>query len=109
MDQSLISLNIPLLQILEKPPPLPDKLEETKAGVVILNMDLEVLGEVFDPLTQQGNLHLRRSGIGVMESKLLNNSLFLLLNNPHVNPVCFAPLPLSTIASSILLHPCKAE
>ncbi len=58
MDQVLISWKIFFPQILEKSPPLPNKLEETEAGVVILDMDLEMLREVYDSLTQQCNLYL---------------------------------------------------
>jgi hypothetical protein len=56
MDQALISWKILFPQILEKSPPLPNEFEETEAGVVILDMDLEMLREVCDSLTQQGNL-----------------------------------------------------
>ena len=45
MDQTLISLEVLVSQIFEKSPPLPDELEETEAGMVILDMDLEVLRE----------------------------------------------------------------
>ncbi len=58
MDQALISWKILFPQILEKSPPLPNEFEETEAGVVILDMDLEMLREVCDSLTQQGNLYL---------------------------------------------------
>jgi hypothetical protein len=89
MDQTLVSLVIVLFEIIEKPPPLPYEHEETPAGVVILHMYLEVLCEMIDALTEQGNLHLRRSGIGFMEFELPNNLLPLLLSNPHVSSVRF--------------------
>jgi len=78
MDQTLISLEVLVSQIFEKSPPLPDELEETEAGMVILDMDLEVLREVLNPLTYQGNLYLRRTGIGRMDPILINDPLFLL-------------------------------
>jgi hypothetical protein len=58
MDQGLISWIILFPQILEKSSPLPNEFEKTEAGVVILYMDLEMLREVFNSLTQQGNLYL---------------------------------------------------
>lgn len=89
MDQTLISLEVLVSQIFEKSPPLPDELEETEAGMVILDMDLEVLREVLNPLTYQGNLYLRRTGIGRMDPILINDPLFLLLSDPHVFSVRF--------------------
>ncbi len=52
MDQALISLVIVFLEIIEEPPPLPYKFQEAPAGVVILNMNLEVLCEVLNTLTE---------------------------------------------------------
>ncbi len=89
MDQILISLEVLVSQIFEKSPPLPDKLEETEAGMVILNVDLEVLREVLNPLAYQGNLYLWRTGIGRMNPILINNPSFLLLSDPHVFSVRF--------------------
>ena len=87
MDQASVSLVIVLLEIVEKPPSLAYKHEEAPAGVVILNMNLEVLREMIDALAEQRNLHLRRAGIGLMDSELLNNLFPVLLSNPHVSSV----------------------
>ncbi|MFQ5656629.1 MAG: hypothetical protein ACE5G5_03745 [Candidatus Methylomirabilales bacterium] len=57
--------------------------------MVILNMDLEVLREVLNPFAYQGNLYLRRTGIGRMDPKLINDPSFLLLSDPHVFSVRF--------------------
>lgn len=51
--------------------------------MMIFCMDLEVLGKVFDALTQQRHLHFRGAGIALMKSKLLYYPFFLLLSNPH--------------------------
>jgi len=58
MDHTLISLVIVLLEIIEKPPSLSDKLEEAPAGVMILHMDLEVPRQIVDALTEQRDLNL---------------------------------------------------
>lgn len=84
MDQGLISLVIVFLEIIEKPPPLSHEFQEAPAGVVILDMNLEVLREVLNALTEQSYLHLRRAGICLMESELLNHLSLLHLSNPHV-------------------------
>ncbi len=83
MDQTSVSLIIVFLEIIEKPPSLAYKHEEAPAGVVILYVNLEVLREVINALAEQGNLYLRRAGIGLMESELLNDFFPLLLSNPH--------------------------
>lgn len=83
MDQALISLVIAFLEIIEQPPSLSYELKETAARVMILDMDLKVLGEVLNTLTQQGYLNLRRAGILLMELELLNDPVLLFLSNSH--------------------------
>ena len=51
--------------------------------MVIFRMGLEVLGKIFNALTQQRNLHFRGAGIALMKSELLYYPFFLLLSNPH--------------------------
>jgi hypothetical protein len=48
----LVSFEIGFLKILKKPSPLTNELEETKTGMMILNVDLEVLRKVGNALTQ---------------------------------------------------------
>ena len=86
-DQTSISLVIGLLEIIEEPPPLPYQHEKPPAGVVILDMDLEMLREVIDALTEQGDLNLRGARIGLMESELLNQLFPRLLSDPHLSSV----------------------
>ena len=51
--------------------------------MVIFRMGLEVLGEIFNALAQQRNLHFRGAGIALMKSELLYYPFFLLLSTPH--------------------------
>lgn len=60
-----------------------DKLQEAASGMVILNMNLEVLGEMFDALAEQRHLHLRRAGVRLVKPELLHDYLTLWLSNPH--------------------------
>jgi hypothetical protein len=87
LDQASISLEIIFSEIIEKPSPLADQLEESAAGVVILHVDLEVLREVFDALAQQGYLNLRRASIALMKFELLNNFFSFRLSNSHLSSV----------------------
>jgi hypothetical protein len=87
LDQTSISLVVVFSEIIEQPSPLPYQLEETPAGVVILHVDLEVLREVIDALTQQCNLNFRGASIGLMDSELLNDVFSFRLSNPHLSSV----------------------
>ena len=52
--------------------------------MVILDMNLEVPGEVVDTLTHQGDLHFRRASIRLMNPELLDDFLPVRLSNSHV-------------------------
>jgi hypothetical protein len=91
LDQALIPFEIAFLQIIEKPPPLPYQLQEAPTGMVILDMNLEVPGEVVDTLTQQGYLHFGRASIRLMNPELLDDCLPVRLSNSHL----FSALSLS--------------
>ena len=41
--------------------------------MMIFSMNLEVLGKIFDALTQERDLHFRRAGIALMDPELLDN------------------------------------
>ena len=109
LDQTSISLVIVFPEIIEKPSPLTYQLEETPAGVVILDVDLEVLREMIDALAQQGNLNFRRARIGLMEFEMVNNFFSLGLSNPHLSSVHHLSFFFSCHFSIILLCCCKAE
>ena len=53
--------------------------------MVVLHMDLEVLGEMLDALTEQGNLHFGRAGVRRMNPELLDSLLFLRFSNSHIS------------------------
>lgn len=51
-DEALVSPEIVVLEIIQKPSSLPDELQKTTAGVVIFQMGFEVAGQMFDPLAE---------------------------------------------------------
>lgn len=78
--------------------------------MVIFNMNLEVLGEMIDALTQECNLHFRRAGVRLMKPELLHDSVSLFLSNSHI----FSALLLSLsfcfdVLSTIRTMACKAK
>jgi hypothetical protein len=65
-------------KVIEQPSPLPDEHEESATGMVILLVGLEMLGEVVDPLGEDGHLHIRRAGILLMPLELFDDLLLFL-------------------------------
>jgi hypothetical protein len=63
-DQALVPIEVAPAQVVEKATALTDELEQPPAGMMILDVSLEVLGEVTDPCTQQRYLYFRRTRIG---------------------------------------------
>lgn len=85
-----------------------DKLQEAASGMVILNVSLEMLGEMLNTLAEQRDLHLRRAGVRLMKPKLLHDYLTLWLSNPHKSPLFFSLfLLIEEIFTTLKCH-CKA-
>src|SRR4029078_5568084 len=72
-DELWVALRVLLLQVVEQASALPDQLQQAAARVVILRVGLEVLGQVVDALAQDGYLHFRRAGIGLVSAVGPNN------------------------------------
>ena len=53
--------------------------------MVILNMNLEVPGEMIDALAQQRNLHFGRAGVRLMDPELLDYNFFLRFSDSHIS------------------------
>jgi hypothetical protein len=72
-DDGSVSLDVVVLQVIQKATALADEHEEPAATVVVLLVDLEMLGQVLDTTGEQCDLHLRRTSVGLMEAKLVND------------------------------------
>jgi hypothetical protein len=90
LNQALVSVEIAILEIIQKPSSLADKLQEPAPGMVILNVNLEVLGQVLDALAEQRYLHLGRAGVRLMKPELLHYYLTLWLSNSHISAFLFS-------------------
>jgi hypothetical protein len=75
--------------------------------MMIFSMNLEVLGKIFDALTQERDLHFRRAGIALVDPELLDDPLLLLWSNSHVSAFSLFPCLIS-IFSNIVTCYCKA-
>jgi len=58
LDDPTVPFDVFSLQVIQEAPTLTDQLQQSSARVVILLVHLEVIREVSDPLTQEGNLNL---------------------------------------------------
>src|SRR5947207_1186438 len=70
VDEGPVALEALLLEIVEQPAALTDDLEQPAARVVILRVGLEVLGQVVDPLRQERDLDLGRTGVAFVGREL---------------------------------------
>ena len=76
-DNGTIPLDVDLCQVVEKVSPLADHFQEAAAGVMVLLVDAQVIGEVVDSLGENGDLHFGRARVALMARILLDNfSLF---------------------------------
>lgn len=63
------------LEIPKQSPALADHHEQTPPAVMVLLVDLQVFREVIDPLGEQRNLNLRRTGVRGMRAIFVYNRL----------------------------------
>ena len=77
-DQGLIPRRIVSREVVEQATSLAHQLHQPAPGMVILEVGLEVLGELSDALRQDGDLNLGRAGIAFVLSKLRDELLPLL-------------------------------
>jgi hypothetical protein len=78
LDDRAISFDVLLLEIIEEMAPLPNELQKPPAGMVILHVGLEMLGQIADPFAQDGDLYLWRPGVRGVPLVSLNDSFLLL-------------------------------
>ena len=72
-DECPVSLDIVTPEIIEQSPATTHKHEQAAAGVMILAVGLQVLGQVFDAPRQQCYLHFGRSGISTVSPVFANS------------------------------------
>jgi hypothetical protein len=69
LNHSFVAIRSRALEVIEQFPPPSNHLEQSAAGGMILDVALEVFGELIDPLGQQGDLHIRASRIFFVHPK----------------------------------------
>ena len=72
-DQGPVPLHVLFLEVPKQSPTLTDHHEQASPTVMILLMGLQMVGEVIDPLSEQRNLDLRRTGVRGMRAIFVYN------------------------------------
>ena len=67
IERRLVSRSRGALEIIKQPATACDHLEQAAPGGVILEVRLEMLGEVIDAFGQNGDLHVRAAGIFLVQ------------------------------------------
>jgi len=76
LDQPLVTAVFGALQIIQNLAPLRHELQQPAPRVVVFDMCFEVLRQIIDPLRQEGNLHLGRTGIARFDGIRLDKLRF---------------------------------
>jgi hypothetical protein len=72
-DDLAVTISVDLLQVVQQPTTLAHKHEEATARTVIFLMGLEMFRQLANPFTQDCDLNLWTSGVGIMCTELLDN------------------------------------
>src|SRR5690606_21965798 len=83
LDQRAVAVLVLLLDVVEKRTALRHELQETTTGMVVLRVGLEVLGQIVDPLGQNGDLHLGGAGIACLLGEFFHQRGLALSRNRH--------------------------
>src|SRR5205823_429152 len=73
LDQIRIAVGVLTLQVIQQAAPLADELQQPAAGVMILRMRLEMVGEVIYSLTEEGDLDFGGTRVAVVRSIAADN------------------------------------
>ena len=79
------------LQVIQQTAAFADQLQQATPGCVILLVGLEMLGQFANPLTQNRNLDLRRTGVRIVGAEAFNQVVFFAV----ASTACVTPLVFS--------------
>lgn len=83
--QIVVGLGVFALEIFHQAAAFADFLDETSAGGEIFLMAFQVFGEILDLFGENGDLDLRRTGVGCMGLELFNDALLFVLRKHRVS------------------------
>jgi hypothetical protein len=82
-DERAVALDVGALEIAQQTPALADEHEQPAAGVMVLLVRTQVLGELVDPAREQRDLHLGRPGVALGTAVLADQLLLLFRRQTH--------------------------
>ena len=85
-DDGTVSFDVVLEEIVEELSSLTDHLLHTSAGMVVLGVLLEMLGELGDSLGEDGDLNLGRAGVAFVYCEFFDDALLGFLCDHGVSP-----------------------
>jgi len=65
----LIARQVGLMEIIQQTPALPDHFQQATPGTVVLDVLLQMLGQVINSLGQKGDLHVRGACVLIVKLK----------------------------------------
>ena len=90
LRNGLIPTHIGILEVIQQPTPLANHHQKTTAGAMVFLVLLQMFRQVINPLREQRDLHIGRTGITVMQLKSLNrlrlrfhSSISIVINSVH--------------------------
>src|SRR5882672_3819497 len=72
-DDALVTFKVLALQVIQQPAAFADHLDQSEARVIVLGMGPEMVGQLLDPLGEDGDLDLRGACIRVVRAKIVDD------------------------------------
>jgi hypothetical protein len=73
-----VSLDVIFLDVVEQASAPPNQHEQPSAGMVVLFVDLQMLGQILNAMGEQSNLDFGAAGVGIMQFIFFDQLLFVL-------------------------------
>src|SRR5947209_6848990 len=98
-DQRAVGIGVARLEVVQQLAPPRDHAEQAAAGVMILDVTLEVVGKAIDARGQKRDLHFRRTRVAL--GPLVIGDYFRLVGNRDGH--CVDPYLLSTLGKTAII------
>jgi hypothetical protein len=83
LENLAVALDFCALEVFEESATLADQAQQSAAGVVVLDVGLEVIGQPVDPLREERDLHLGGSGVAVVTPVSIDQGLLPVGRHGH--------------------------
>src|SRR5438128_894289 len=83
LDEIRVALRVFAFEVVEKTAAFADKHQQATAGMVVLRVRLEMLGEVVDALAENGHLYFRGTGVSFVGFVVADQLCLTILGQRH--------------------------